>query len=254
MRFDLVTIFPEMFDAVARSGVTGRALDRGLWSMRCWNPRDFTTDAYRRVDDRPYGGGPGMVMLAEPLSAAVAAARAAQAGELGARGRVVHLSPRGRPLTHAGVQRLAGERALTLVASRYEAVDQRFVDREVDEEVSIGDFVVSGGELPAMMLIDAIVRLIPGALNDERSALEESFATGLLDCPHYTRPEALRGELVPEVLLGGPHARIARWRRGRALEATLGRRPDLLASARARGLLDADDERFLLSIGGGKTL
>ena len=254
MRFDLVTIFPEMFDAVARSGVTGRALDRGLWSMRCWNPRDFTTDAYRRVDDRPYGGGPGMVMLAEPLSAAVAAARAEQASELGVRGRVVHLSPRGAPLTHAAVQRLAGERALTLVASRYEAVDQRFIEREVDEEVSVGDFVVSGGELPAMMLIDAIVRLIPGALNDERSALEESFATGLLDCPHYTRPEALRGELVPEVLLGGHHARIARWRRERALEATLERRPDLLASARARGLLDADDERFLLSICGGKTL
>ncbi len=254
MRFDLITIFPGMFDAVARNGVTGRALERGLWSMHCWNPRDFTTDPYRRVDDRPYGGGPGMVMLAEPLVAAVAAVAAVQRHELGARARVVHLSPRGVPLTHAGVERLAAERALTLLASRYEAVDQRFIDRHVDEEVSIADFVVSGGELPAMMLMDAIVRLLPGALNDERSACEESFATGLLDCPHYTRPEAFDGDRVPEVLLGGHHAKIARWRRERALQDTAARRPDLVLAARGRGLLDAEDERFLASLGEKKTL
>ncbi|MCL4746093.1 MAG: tRNA (guanosine(37)-N1)-methyltransferase TrmD [Burkholderiaceae bacterium] len=249
MRFDLVTIFPGMFDALARHGITGRALEAGLWTMHCWNPRDFTSDAYRRVDDRPYGGGPGMVMLAEPLAAAIAAAAAAQREEAGgARARVVHLSPRGAPLTHAGVERLAAARSLTLVASRYEAVDQRLIDRHVDEEVSIGDFVVSGGEVPAMMLIDAIVRLIPGALNDERSAREESFVSGLLDCPHYTRPEVFDGQAVPQVLLSGHHLRIARWRRERALEATASRRPDLLAAARAAGQIDAEDEHFLASL------
>jgi len=254
MRFDVITIFPAMFDAVTQQGITSRARERGLWRLDCWNPRDYATDAYRSVDDRPYGGGPGMVMLAEPLAAALTAIRAAQLQERGAAGPVLHLSPRGRPLTHARVVELAAQPALTLLASRYEAVDQRLLDRHVDEEVSIGDFVVSGGELPAMLLIDAIVRLIPGALNDPRSAEQESFATGLLDCPHYTRPEVFEGTAVPEVLLSGHHARIDRWRREQALAATLARRPELLASARAAGGLSAEDERWLAAQGDANPL
>lgn len=245
MRFDVVTIFPGMFDAVTRQGITSRALERGLWTLQCWNPRDYASDAYRSVDDRPYGGGPGMVMLAEPLAAALGAIRDAQRRTLGAPAPVLHLSPRGVPLTHARVAALAGTPGVTLLASRYEAVDQRLLERHVDEEVSVGDFVVSGGELPAMMLIDAAVRLLPGALNDERSAREDSFATGLLDCPHYTRPEVFEGAAVPEVLLSGHHARIRRWRRDQALLATRARRPELLEAARRAGLLDAADERFL---------
>lgn len=248
MRFDVITIFPEMFDAITRQGVTSRAIDRGLWHLKCWNPRDYASDAYRSIDDRPYGGGPGMVMLAEPLAGALRDIRAEQeTGSLSA-GPVIHLSPRGRPLTHSRVSELALLPSVTLLASRYEAVDQRFLDRHVDEEVSVGDFVVSGGELPAMMLVDAVVRLLPGALNDARSAQEESFATGLLDCPHYTRPEVLDGAAVPEVLLSGHHARIARWRRDQALLETARRRPDLIARARQTGLLDRADERFLAAL------
>jgi len=245
MRFDVVTIFPPMFDAVARHGVTGRARERGLWELRCWNPRDYAADAYRSVDDRPYGGGPGMVMLAEPLAAALRDIAADQQRARLGKGAVLHLSPRGVPLTHRRVRELAGARALTLIASRYEALDQRLIDLHVDEEVSIGDFVVSGGELPAMMLIDAAVRLLPGVLNDARSALEESFADGLLDCPHYTRPEVYEGVAVPEVLLSGHHARIARWRREQALALTRRRRPDLIVRARAEGCLTPEDERWL---------
>lgn len=245
MRFDVITIFPAMFEAVSAQGITSRALERGLWRLRCWNPRDYATDAYRSVDDRPYGGGPGMVMLGEPLAAALRDIRAAQQAELGAPAPVIHLSPRGRPLTHQRVEALAATPGATLLASRYEAVDQRLLDRYVDEEVSIGDFVVSGGELPAMMLIDAVVRLLPGALNDARSAQQESFATGLLDCPHYTRPETFEGVPVPEVLLSGHHARIERWRREQALLATAARRPDLVRAARAAGALSAADERLL---------
>lgn len=247
MRFDVVTIFPGMFDAVTRQGITSRALGRGLWSLQCWNPRDFATDAYRSVDDRPYGGGPGMVMLAEPLAAALRTIRETQRTELGAPAPVLHLSPRGAPLTHARVAALAATPGATLLASRYEAVDQRLIERFVDEEVSVGDFVVSGGELPAMMLIDAVVRLLPGALNDERSAQEESFVTGLLDCPHYTRPEVFEGDPVPDVLLSGHHARIRRWRREQALLATRARRPELIDAARRAGQLDEADERFLTS-------
>ncbi len=243
MRFDVLTLFPPMFDALTLHGVTGRALHRGLWSLHCWNPREFATDAYRTIDDRPYGGGPGMVMMAEPLQAALDAIDADR--EASMRGPVIHLSPRGRPLTHARVLELAAQPALTLLASRYEAVDQRFIDRHVDEEISIGDFVVSGGELPAMLLMDALVRLLPGALNDPRSAQQDSFANGLLDCPHYTRPENLGDDAVPEVLLSGHHARISRWRREQALAVTLARRPDLIARARSEGRLDAQDERFL---------
>ena len=241
-RFDVITLFPAMFDAITNSGISARALQRGLWHLRCWNPRDFARDAYRSVDDRPYGGGPGMVMLAQPLVDALAAISAEHAGE---RPHVIHLSPRGRPLDQARVEALAALPSLTLIASRYEAVDQRFLDAHVDEEVAIGDFIVSGGELPAMMLIDALVRRLPGALNDSRSALEESFAGGLLEGPHYTRPECFEGRQVPAVLLSGHHDRIARWRREQSLEVTALRRPDLIARARARGQLDAADERWL---------
>ena len=250
LRFDVISIFPAMFDAVAMLGVTARALDRGLWHLQRWNPRDFTSDSYRSIDDRPYGGGPGMVMLAQPLADAIAAARAQQEGAPGGkRLPVLHLSPRGRPFDHERLLALRDGGGATLIASRYEAVDQRLLDTCVDEEVSVGDFVVSGGELPAMMLIDAAVRLVPGVLNDDRSATDESFATGLLDCPQYTRPEVYCGLPVPEVLMSGHHARIERWRRERALEATWKRRPDLLRAARAQGRLSTQDERYLSSIG-----
>ena len=250
MRFDVVTLFGPMFDALTRHGITSRAIERGLWQLRCWNPRDFATDAYRSIDDRPYGGGPGMVMMPEPLAAALDAIAREQRAQSGAPAPVVHLSPRGEPLTHARVLELARLPALTLLASRYEAVDQRLLDRRVDVELSVGDFVVSGGELPAMMLIDAIVRLLPGALNDARSAQQDSFADGLLDCPHYTRPEVFGGDTVPAVLLSGHHARIARWRREQSLAQTLRRRPDLLEQARRDGRLSAEDERFLRQVAG----
>lgn len=227
-RFDVVTIFPEMFVALRDFGISSRAVERGLWQLQCWNPRDFTTDPHRSVDDRPYGGGPGMVMLVEPLMQALAQARTAQQQATGQPGRVVYLSPQGRPLDHAGVTRLAGEPALTLLCGRYEGIDQRLIDAQVDEEVSIGDFVVSGGELPAMLLMDAIIRLLPGALNDAGSAEEDSFVAGLLDCPHYTRPEDYQGERVPAVLMSGNHAVIRRWRLKQALGQTWLKRPDLL--------------------------
>ncbi|MDQ7990640.1 MAG: tRNA (guanosine(37)-N1)-methyltransferase TrmD [Candidatus Dactylopiibacterium sp.] len=223
-RFDVITIFPEMFAALKDFGVSRRAVDRGLWALNCWNPRDFTADAHRTVDDRPYGGGPGMVMLADPLARAIAAAQRAR----GQRGRVVYLSPQGRRLDHATVARLSAEPALTLLCGRYEGVDQRLIDEVVDEEISVGDFVVSGGELPAMLLMDAIIRLLPGALNDAESAVEDSFVDGLLDYPHYTRPEVRAGVSVPPVLMSGNHAEIRRWRLKQALGATLRKRPDLL--------------------------
>ncbi len=245
VRFDAITLFPAMFDAVTRFGITSRAHERGLWSLACWNPRDYATDAYRSVDDRPYGGGPGMVMLAQPLVHAIEAARAG-----GPAGRpVLALSPQGRPLDDARVRALAQTPGAILVAGRYEAIDQRVLDRHVDEEIAIGEFVVSGGELPAMMLIDAVVRLLPGATNDAASVLHESFAEGLLDHPQYTRPEVFDGEPVPEVLLSGHHARIARWRRDQALLATLRKRPDLIERARAQRRLDAQDERVLAQAG-----
>ncbi len=241
VRFDAITLFPAMFDAITRFGISSRALERGLWSLACWNPRDYASDAYRSVDDRPYGGGPGMVMLAQPLVAAIEAARAA--GPAGR--RVLALSPQGRPLDDAGVRALARSPGAILVAGRYEAIDQRVLDRHVDEEIAVGEFVVSGGELPAMMLIDAVVRLLPGATNDAASVVHESFAEDLLDHPQYTRPEVFDGEPVPDVLLSGHHARIARWRREQALLATLRKRPDLIERARAQGRLDEEDERVL---------
>jgi tRNA (guanine37-N1)-methyltransferase len=236
IRFDVVTLFPEMFSAVAGCGITARALQAGLWQLATWNPRDFTTDNYRTVDDRPYGGGPGMVMLAEPLEKALDAARAAGGG------RVVHLSPQGRKLEQRWVLELARERALVLLCGRYEGVDERLLERRVDEELSLGDFVLSGGELAAMALIDACVRQLPGALGDERSALEESFADGLLDWPHYTRPEQYDGRRVPAVLLSGHHAEIRRWRLKQSLGRTWLRRPELL---QARGM--SDEEKKLLA-------
>jgi len=231
VRIDVVTLFPEMVQQAAGVGVTGRARERGLWQLRTWNPRDFATDAHRTVDDRPYGGGPGMVMLPGPLAQAIAAAKAAQASEGVGQSRVIHMTPAGTPLRHARVAELAAsaDAGYVVLAGRYEGIDERLVARCVDEEIAVGDFVVSGGELPALMLIDAIARLLPGALNDEQSAREDSFADGLLDCPHYTRPEVYEGMAVPDVLLSGHHAEIRRWRLMQSLRRTQERRPDLLA-------------------------
>lgn len=243
MRFDVITLFPQMFAVVMDFGITRRAHEQSRWALHTWNPRDFTSDAHRTVDDRPFGGGPGMVMLAEPLAQAVTAARAAQA-RAGAGGKVIAFAPSGRLLTDAAVRTWAKADALTLVCGRYEGIDQRFVDACVDEVVSIGDFVMSGGEIAALALIDAVVRQLPGALK-EASTADESFVGGLLDGPHYTRPEVWRGREVPPVLLSGHHGEISRWRREQALLATRRQRPELLAAARRRGLLDAADEEFL---------
>ena len=245
MQFDVVTLFPEMFAAISQSGITRRAFEQGRCSLQLWNPRDFTTDRHRTVDDRPYGGGPGMVMMPAPLEAAIGAARQRQQQAGLPKPRVIYLSPQGRALTHRRVMELKEEPGLVLLCGRYEAVDQRLLDRCVDEEVSMGDFVLSGGELPAMALMDAVIRQLPGVLNDEASALEDSFVQGLLDCPHYTRPEVYEGVAVPPVLLGGNHAEIAKWRRQQALVNTWRRRPDLIEQARAAGLLSAADEKFL---------
>ena len=222
LQFDVVTIFPAMFDAVAEAGVIGRAREKGIYQLVAWNPRDFAQNAYRTVDDRPYGGGPGMVMMAEPLE------RALDGIKLAGGGRVIYLSPQGKKLDHRRVMELKQERALTLLCGRYEGVDERLLERRVDEEVSVGDFVLSGGEIAAMALVDAVVRQLPGALGDENSALEESFADGLLDCPQYTRPELYTDRKVPEVLLSGHHENIRRWRLKQALGRTWLRRPDLL--------------------------
>jgi len=227
-QFDVISLFPEMFDAVTESGVTGRARERKLFELVVWNPRDFAANSYRTVDDRPYGGGPGMVMMVEPLEKSLAAARQRQKSS-GAKGtRVVHLSPQGRPLNHQKVMELSALQGLVLLAGRYEGVDERLIARAVDEEISIGDYVLSGGELAAMVVMDAIVRQLPGALGDAESASQDSFVSGLLDCPHYTRPEVYEGGAVPPVLMSGNHAEIARWRLKQALGRTWQRRPDLL--------------------------
>ena len=235
IRFDVVTLFPEMFAALTASGITRKALEAGLWRLQAWNPRDFTTDNYRTVDDRPYGGGPGMVMLAEPLEKALDAAQAAGGG------KVIYLSPQGRKLDHAKVMELSGRQALTLLCGRYEGVDERLIRRRVDEELSLGDFVLSGGELAAMAVIDAVVRQLPGALGDGQSAVEESFAAGLLDCPQYTRPEVYAGEAIPAVLLSGHHEQIRRWRLKQALGRTWLRRPEMIEARR----LSADELKLL---------
>ena len=227
-RFDVITIFPDMFEAVARHGITRRALEEGRFELKTWDPRDFTTDNYRRVDDRPYGGGPGMVMLPEPLQACIEAAKARQREAGVARPQVVLMSPQGERLTEALVRELADAPGLVIIAGRYEGVDERLVEKHVDREISIGDYVTSGGELPAMVVIDCLVRRLPGSLNDAESASQDSFSQGLLDWPHYTRPEQWQDARVPEVLLSGNHAAIARWRRKQALGRTYDRRPDLV--------------------------
>jgi tRNA (guanine37-N1)-methyltransferase len=239
LRFDVITLFPEIFAAVTGAGITRRALERGLWQLAAWNPRDWAENAYRTVDDRPFGGGPGMVMMPGPLEKAVAAAKEARGG-----GRVIYLSPQGSPLTHCRVCGLAATDGAILLCGRYEGVDERLIGRCVDEEISLGDFVLSGGEIAAMALIDACVRQLPGALNDDASAVEESFVAGLLDCPHYTRPEVYEGMPVPAVLLSGHHENIRRWRLKQALARTRKRRPDLLTCR----TLSAEEAQLLREI------
>ncbi len=242
LQFDVVTLFPAMFDAVTELGVTGRARERGLYQFVAWNPRDFTTNVHRTVDDRPYGGGPGMVMMAEPLDKALAAARQRQMSAGVEKPRVLHLTPQGRLLDHALVAELAREPGLVLLAGRYEGIDERLLERQAIEEVSIGDYVLSGGELAAMVLMDSVVRQLPGALGDAESASQDSFVDGLLDHPHYTRPEVYEGAAVPAVLMSGNHAVIMRWRLKQSLGRTWQRRPDLLErrvlTAEERSLLD----------------
>ena len=238
MRLGVVTLFPEMFRAVTDFGVTGRAVKNGLLELQTWNPRDFTHDKHNTVDDRPYGGGPGMLMLVQPLRDAIHAAKAA----IGDSVKVIYLSPQGRKLTQQGVEELAKSDSLVLVCGRYEGIDERIIQTEVDEEWSIGDYVLSGGELPAMALIDSVSRLVPGVLGKKASAEQDSFSDGLLDCPHYTRPESLDGLDVPAVLLSGNHEHIRRWRLQQSLGRTLLRRPDLL-----KNLALTDEQTKLLN-------
>lgn len=238
MYIQAVTLFGEMFRSITDYGVTGRALQRGLWHFNSINPRQFADNKLGYIDDRPFGGGPGMIMMAEPLQSAIDAAKAQH------NGKVVYLSPQGSPLTHQKAAELAKLDGLILVCGRYEGIDERLLSSVIDEEISIGDFVVSGGELPAMMLMDAVLRLIPGVLGDADSAGQDSFANGLLDCPHYTRPIEFQGMTVPAVLRSGNHALIAEWRLEQALRRTLQRRPDLLAGR----ALTLEESRLLQKI------
>jgi tRNA (guanine37-N1)-methyltransferase len=253
MRFDVITLFPDLFAPFLTQGITRRAYESGQVDVKLWPLRDHAEGTYRRVDDRPFGGGPGMVMLAEPLERALGAVASARATAGAPRGPVVLFTPTGRRIDQALVREWAAGPGATLLCGRYEGLDQRVVDRHVDVELSLGDFVLSGGELPALTLLDAIARLMPGVLGDEQSHLQDSFEQGLLDCPHYSRPEILAtadGELpVPAVLLSGHHKDIARWRREQALTLTAARRPDLIAAARAAGLLTKADEKFLAAVG-----
>jgi tRNA (guanine37-N1)-methyltransferase len=237
MQAGIVTLFPGMFSALTEYGITGRAVRQNLLQLQYWSPRDYATDRHRTVDDRPYGGGPGMLMKTGPVSEAIRAAKAA----LPAGAKVIYLSPQGKPLTQEAVKELAGRESLVLLCGRYEGVDERVLRTIVDEEFSLGDFVLSGGELAAMALLDAVIRLLPGALGDPGSAGADSFGDGLLDHPHYTRPEVFEGQEVPPVLLSGDHARIARWRLQQRLGATWRKRPDLLKnlSPEQQKLLDA---------------
>lgn len=241
MHLDVVTLFPEMFEALTGSGITQRARSQRHYELVLWNPRDFSANAYRSVDDRPYGGGPGMVMMAEPLAKALRAARQRQESCGVRRRRTIYLSPQGRPLTQRVVEELGEYEGLVLLAGRYEGVDERLLDAEVDDQISIGDYVVSGGELPAMVLMDALIRRIPGVVNDADSVQQDSFVNGLLDCPQYTRPEVFESKAVPGVLLSGHHAQIMRWRLKQSLGRTWRRRPDLLANMQ----LDADQSALL---------
>lgn len=224
MRFDVITLFPEMVSGVSDWGIMRRAAEAGIYTCQTWNPRDFTTDKHRTVDDRPYGGGPGMVMMYEPLLAALTAAKARSLGQ----SRVICLSPQGRQVQQQDFVAASTEPGLTLISGRYEGIDERFIERHVDEEWSVGDYVLSGGELPAMMVMDAIVRLLPGALGHSESAENDSFMQAMLDWPHYTRPDVIAGKAVPDVLLSGDHQRIDAWRRRQALMRTCQRRPDLI--------------------------
>jgi tRNA (guanine37-N1)-methyltransferase len=244
MRFDVITLFPELFEPFLAAGVTRRAYESGQVQVRLWNLRDFAEGNYRRVDDRPFGGGPGMVMMAEPLARCLEAVRADRASPA----PVVLFSPVGDRLDHAAVEQWSASAGAILVCGRYEGIDQRFIERYVDVQLSLGDFVLSGGEIAALALLDAVARLQPGVLNDQGSHQEDSFnpaLDGLLDCPHYTRPEEWQGEKAPAELLSGHHAQIDRWRRERRLELTASRRPDLIAAARGQGRLSAADEAFL---------
>lgn len=238
MWIGIISLFPEMFKAITEFGVTGRAVKQDLLQVRCWNPRDFTHDKHKTVDDRPYGGGPGMLMMVQPLRDAIQAAK--QAAEDGV--KVIYLSPQGRKLDQSGVQQLSQYQKLILVCGRYEGIDERLIEAEIDEEWSVGDYVLTGGELPAMTLIDAVARFVPGVLGKQASAEEDSFADGLLDCPHYTRPEVLDGVTVPPVLISGNHVEIRKWRLKQSLHRTLTRRPELLES-----LALTDEQRVLLS-------
>jgi tRNA (guanine37-N1)-methyltransferase len=235
MKVALVTLFPEMFIAISEYGVSGRAVKQGLVELQCWNPRDYAVDRHQTVDDRPYGGGPGMLMMIQPLEDAIKDARTWVTADSDKPVKVIYLSPQGRPLDQAGAESLAGLGEgnqcynLVLVAGRYEGVDERLIQAQIDEEWSIGDYVLSGGELAAMVLIDSVIRLIPGVLGHAKSAVEDSFSEGLLDCPHYTRPEIYQGQQVPDVLLSGNHEKIRLWRLKQALGRTWLRRPDLLS-------------------------
>ena len=252
MRFDVITLFPELFAPFQTVGVTRRAFEAKSVEVRLWPLRDFAQDTYRRVDDRAYGGGPGMVMLVEPLGKALSAIQADQASQGLVPLPVILFSPAGQPLTQARVQSLAESPGAVLLCGRYEGIDQRFIDAHVDEEISLGDYVLSGGELPALTLIDAVARLQPGVLNDAASHQQDSFSDGLLDCPHYSRPETLSVEgvdmAVPEVLMSGHHAHIARWRREQQLAITAHRRPELIEMARVAGAFSKEDERFLKTL------
>lgn len=244
MRFDVITLFPELFEPFLKVGVTRRAYESAQVDVRLWPLRDYAQGGYRRVDDRPFGGGPGMVMMAEPLWACLQAVKASRADS----GPVVLFSPAGAALSHEQVQGWADSPGAVLICGRYEGLDQRFIDACVDVQISLGDFVLSGGELAALALLDAVARLQPGVLGHENSAVQDSFnpaQAGLLDCPHYTRPETWQGQGVPAVLQSGHHADIARWRREQSLQASAQTRPDLIAKARAQGWLNAQDEAFL---------
>lgn len=252
MRFDVVTLFPELFAPFMTQGVTRRAFESGQVDVRLWPLRDFAEDNYRRVDDRPYGGGPGMVMLAEPLLRALSRIQSERESAQGTRAQVIHFSPTGRLLTQSVLREMADGPGAVLLCGRYEGIDQRVIESQVDLELSLGDFVLSGGELPALALLDGVARLQEGVLSDARSHQQDSFEDGLLDCPHYSRPEVLAtgsgDKPVPVVLLSGHHADIARWRREQSLALTARRRPDLIAAARAAGRLSPADEAYLAQL------
>ncbi len=248
MWIGVISLFPEMFAAITEYGVTGRAIRNGLIEFQTWNPRDFTHDRHRTVDDRPFGGGPGMLMMVQPLRDAIHAARKAAESD-GKKAKVIYLSPQGRQLNQAGVRELAQHDRLVFIAGRYEGIDERLIESEIDEEWSVGDYVLSGGELPAMTLIDAVARFLPGVLGHEQSAEEDSFSDGLLDCPHYTRPEVFESHdhqeiCVPKVLLSGNHEQIRQWRQFKSLERTWTRRPELLTNL----ALTAEQEDMLNQI------